>query len=177
MRSQSFWHAIDRKPTRGSDAAPGARRGSATAAPQYAGGEVTVADEFTIESRTVQGISGPATPWPCLHLHRSAATRPPDFVGGPRLRKFKGFRACDGARGRASRLCRARGKEHRIDRPRGAHTRTRALGGSRMGGALSVSLLAFRAAVICMPSQPEQPNRLCAVSEVSGASTEYRRLR
>ena len=44
-------------------------------------------------------------------FHRSAATRPPDCAGWTYLRKFKGFGACDGARGRGSRLCRVRGKE------------------------------------------------------------------
>ena len=124
------------------------------------------------------GISGPATPWLWLYLHRSAATRPPDCAGWTCLRKFKGFRACDGARGRASRLCRVRGKERRIDRPRGrSHARTRALGGSRMGGAFSVSLLAFsrRRHLHAIPAGTT--DRLCAVSEVSGASTEYRRSR
>jgi hypothetical protein len=51
--------ACDRPQTdKGIDAAPGAGRGSATAAPQYASGKVAVGDEFTIESRTVQESVG-----------------------------------------------------------------------------------------------------------------------
>jgi hypothetical protein len=49
IRLQSSWHAIDRKPTRGSDAAPGAGRGSATAAPHSAGGKVAVAVEESVD--------------------------------------------------------------------------------------------------------------------------------
>jgi hypothetical protein len=65
-------------------------------------------DEFTIESRTVEGDQGPSGPTSSpLHFHGPKTARPPPLVDGAGLWKRKGSGVCDDADGRSSQLRRA----------------------------------------------------------------------